>query len=309
MGKRAVLKRLVILALSVPAFGAGQPETGFVDARQRFPPSAARAGGREVPNLARLRVATQQTPPVPGGLGAGTVYRQGALRVTSRAELWTQMIVYPDGIAAPNWIFTTATNRTELTVEVVGIYIGTSAALGVFDWSCLPAYPCPNGETMPSWQWTQDLNGMSCYFQSGDDGGEHVHDLLSYRNRSQKRGADSMPPAPIANWRNSVLLLNACTGDWDLVYSHDFRADQRDCSADQFQCGWWGPIIETFNDTPQPPIAELGFVGSVLRYDNAVSLLGPADTFFSSPFTPWVLFHIDPNRSWGVGSYVSSTLP
>ncbi len=109
MHKRAVLKTLVVLVLSVPAFGAGQsesqPEQGVVDARQHFPPSAARAGYRDVPNLARLRAAFQQTPPVPGGLGAGTVYRQGALPVTSRAELSTQMIVYPDGIAVPNWIF------------------------------------------------------------------------------------------------------------------------------------------------------------------------------------------------------------
>jgi hypothetical protein len=58
--------------------------------------------------------------------------------VTSRAELYTQMIVHPNGIAVPNWIFTTATNRTELTIEVVGIYIGAIAALGVFDWSCQP---------------------------------------------------------------------------------------------------------------------------------------------------------------------------
>jgi len=73
-----------------------------------------------------------ETPPVPGGLGAGTIYKQGALQITSRAELFTQMIVYPNGINVPNWIFTTATNRTEKTIEVVGIYIGTGASLGLF---------------------------------------------------------------------------------------------------------------------------------------------------------------------------------
>jgi hypothetical protein len=114
------------------------------------------------------------------------------------------------------------------------------------------------------------------------------------------------PPAPVANWRNSVLLLNHCTGEWDMVYSHNFRAAQRDCSAEQFQCGWWGPIIETFTPTPQPPIPELGFVGSALRHDNQVSPLGQADTFFSGPDVPWTLFHIDPNRSWGVGSFVGN---
>jgi hypothetical protein len=307
MRKRAVLNTLVTLALCVPAFGSGQPDAGFVDARRNFPPTAARVGHRVVPHLGLLRAGFAETPPVPGGLGAGTVYRQGALQITTRAELFTQMIVHPNGIDVPNWIFTTATNRTELTVEVVGIYIGASAALGIFDWSCRPGYPCLNGESGPSWQWTRDFTDLSCYYQPGDDGGGHLHDLLSYRNRSQRRGADVAPPPPIENWKNSVLLFNYCTGLWELVYSHDFRAEQRDCSADQFACGWWGPIIETFNETPQPPIKELGFLGSALRHDNAVSALGVADTFFSFPNTPWVLFHIDPNRSWGVGSNTGNT--
>ena len=220
----------------------------------------------------------------------------------SRAELYTQMIVHPTGIAVPNWIFTTATNRTQLTIEVVGIYIGSVAALGVFDWSCLPSYPCPNGSTEPSWQWTRDFTDLPCYYAVGDDTGGHQQNLLSYVNRSHRRGNGKAPPAPVPNWTNSVLLLNHCTGDWDLVYSHRFRAAQRDCSADS-ACGWWGPIIETFNDNPQPLIKELGFLGSTLRYNhNRVSLLDPIETFFVSPSPPWVLFHIVPNGSWGVGS-------
>src|SRR5207244_6907971 len=53
----------------------------------------------------------------------------------------------------------------------------------------------------------------------------------------------------------------------------------------------------------QPAINELGFLGSSLRHNDTVSLLGPSDTFFSRPDPPWVVFHIDPNRSWGVGSF------
>lgn len=304
---RKLIPSAVVIWLLYTAAGAttAQSPARFADSRAQFPPSAAQVQGRRVPKLSTLRSGSLETPPVPGGIGAGTLYRQGSLQLTSRAELYTQMIVHPNGIAVPNWIFTTATNRTELTIEVVGIYIGTSAALGVFDWSCLPDYPCPNGSTGASWQWTRDFTDLSCYYAVGDDGGGHLHNLLSYVNRSHRRGKATAPPAPVPNWTNSVLLLNHCTDEWDLVYSHDFRATQKDCSADS-SCGWWGPIIETFNDDPQPPINELGFLGSTLRYDNTVSSLGPADTFFAAPSPPWVLFHIVPNGSWGAGSFTGN---
>jgi hypothetical protein len=301
---RTVSASAAVILLFYAAVGAAPPSTAsFPDRREHFPPSAAHVQGRLVPKLSDLRAHDFETPPVPGGLGAGTLYRQGSLQVASRAELYTQMIVHPEGIAVPNWIFTTATNRTELTVEVVGMYIGTGASLGVFDWSCLPGYQCPNGSTVPSWQWTRDLNDLSCYYRVSDDGGGHPHNLLSYVNRSHRRGNGNAPPAPTPNWTNSVLLLNRCTDEWDLVYSHAFRADQRDCSAEN-SCGSWGPIIETFNETPQPATRELGFLGSALRYDNKVSSLGPAETVFTGPAAPWFLFHIDANGSWGAGSFV-----
>jgi hypothetical protein len=298
-----VFSSLLVFCLYVPSEGTTPPDQASVDARAAFPPSVARVGGRSLPSLKRLRVETRLTPPVPGGLGAGTIYREGALRVTSRAELYTKMIVHPNGIDVPNWLFTTATNRTEKTVEVVAIYIGSSASLGVFDWSCSPDFPCPNGATEPSWQWTRDIVGLGCYYAAADDGGGHLHDLLTYVNRSSKRGGDAVP-AHVPNWRNAVLLLNQCTGEWDMVYRHDFRADQKDCSVGQ-DCAWWGPIIETFNDDPQPAVPELGFVGSTLRYDNSQSQLGPDDTEWSMPWTPWIVFHLDPNRSWGVGSFTA----
>jgi hypothetical protein len=54
--------------------------------------------------------------------------------------------------------------------------------------------------------------------------------------------------------------------------------------------------------SPQPSIKELGFLDSTLRYDHGVSKLTPTETEFSPPNTPWLHFHRDPNRSWGIGS-------
>ena len=283
------------------AIAAGaQTDPAPVDARPQFPPSAAHAGNHAVPNLASLR-AGEETPPVPGGLGAGTIYRQGALPANNRAELSTQMIVHPTGIDVPNWIFTTATNRTDKTVEVVGIYFASDASLGVFDWSCSVEDPCPDGSIVPTWQWTRDLNTLPCYYAPGDDGGGHQHNLLSYVNASRRRGGDPASGGRRSNWRNSVSLLNRCTRRWELVYQHDFVASQRDCSLDS-SCGWWGPIVETFNDSPQPAVEELGFVETTLRYDRGVSRLNATETTFALPNTPWLLFHLDPNRAWGIGS-------
>src|SRR3989442_8844128 len=189
----------VFVILSV--HGAAQA----IDARGDFPAAAARIRDRDVPNLARLRSGMTETPPVPGGLGAGTIYKQGALQITSRAELFTRMIVYPDGINVPNWIFTTATNRTEKAIEVVGIYIGTGASLALFDWSCMPGYPCADGSTGPAWQWTKDLTALSCYYAVHDDGGGPLHDLLAFQKRTSRRGGGAAPPPPVAHLHNSVL--------------------------------------------------------------------------------------------------------
>ena len=308
---RKLIPSAVAICLLYAAAGAttSQLPAGFADARRHFPPSAAMVHGRAVPDLATLRAEPLATPPVPGGIGAGTLYRQGRLQVTSHATLSTQMIIHPTGIDVPGWVMTTATNRTELTVEVVGLYIGTGGSLGLFDWSCLPGYPCPNGSTGASWQWTKAFADLPCYYAAGDDGGGHVHNLLSYVNRSHRRGNATAPPAPVPNWTNSVFLLNHCTREWDLVYSHTFRAQQRDCSAESYACGWWGPIIETFIEDPQPPINELGFLGTTLRHDNKLSSLAPVDASFSPPSPPWVLFHIVPNGSWGAGSFTPASLP
>jgi hypothetical protein len=245
-----------------------------------------------------LRAVGSPVPPVPGGLGAGVVYSTGALPATTRAELYTEMIVHPAGIAVPNWLFTTATNRTEKTVEVVGIYIGTDASLGVFDWSCSTDDPCPNGETGASWQWTRRLGELACYFKRTDDGGGHMHDMLSYRNQTRRYGR--------RRWQNVVALKNYCTRHWEMVYSHDFHGEQRDCSLDN-ACGWWGPIIETFIDDPQPPIPELGFLNTRLRHDNGWSLLAPDETGFAPPAPAWPLQHIDANRSWAAGDAPTET--
>jgi hypothetical protein len=298
-------------------------ETGACAAVEQEPVDLGLADAAVPPRLSTLRAERQawlvggergggaegEGRPVPGGLGSGTLYQPGGLRVTTGSTLSTHMIVYPGGIATSSdpvyngYTFTSATNRTELGLEVVGIYYGSGAgsgALGVFDWSCSPADPCstPSGsQVQPSWIWTRPLSALSCYYQMADDGGGHRHQQLYYRNAATLSEASVTPP----RWTNAAYLWNYCRSRWDAVYSHAFGATQRDCSLDN-ACGWWGPILETFIPDPQPPFKELGYVGSSLLHDGISSQLGPDETTWVAPVPNLKLFHLLPNRGWGVGN-------
>lgn len=284
--------------ISIQSSDAFSLEAEAVDATKNFPSGPARVGGRDLPDLAQLR-KRKTTLPVPGGIGAGVLYPTGKLAVATRAQLDTEMIVRPEGLDVPNWLFTTATNRTEKTVEVVGIYIGDDSSIGVFDWSCSVASPCPNKATGPSWQWTRPLSGLECYRTSKNDGGGHLRPMLRYKNNAhitrfiQKRGLSE------PQWANSVFFQNYCSGQWDRVYYHAFTGVQRDCSQNN-ECGWWGPILETFMDDPQPLIKEVGFANAILYYDSSVSKFDMSETAWTLNDS-WQVFHKKENRTWGAG--------
>lgn len=264
-----------------------------------------------IPNLKELRLAKKNKHgfqgdgmPVPGGLGAGVTFRIGSLQVVEHAELLTTMFVHPNGVNPSSeleWLFTSATNRTEKSVEVVGVYSGFDGAqLGIFDWSCSESYPCINLKTEAGWIFTRPFSYYSCNMDEIEDAGGHIRTAIKYRNRSIMVDQEN-PPL----WRNDVYLWNVCNEAWDLIYSHVFQADQKDCSIDN-SCGWWGPIIETFG-TQQPVLSELGFEDTMLLHDGTWSNLTPEETLFVNPTYPWELLHLTPNSGFGVGNY--ATLP
>lgn len=245
--------------------------------------------------------------PPPGGIGAGTTYLSGTLQTLTHGELHTDMFIYPEGYnpstLGMDWLFTTATNRVEKGVEVVGIYFRASpnGSLGVFDWSCSQEYPCENGSPEPSWIWTNPFSSFECNIGDTVDPGGHLQETIRYVNKSIRLD-DEQPPL----WENTVYLWNFCNAAWDLVYEHAYRSNQRDCSSGPFRCSWWGPILETFRNPnePVPLINELGFDNSSLLHDGDWSTLPRDETRFDPPIAPWRLFHIDANRSYGVGNNI-----
>lgn len=258
------------------------------------------------------RLATQEVP-VPGTFSVGTLYRPGAVQAREHGELHTKMFVHKDGVNPSSylsWLFTPATNRMNGSVEVVGVYRGASPGeLGVYDRGCTPEYPCENGATGPAWVWFRPFSDLQCNTSEFVDAGGHLHEIVQYANRTARveEASAGLPPL----WRNSVYLLNFCEPKWDLVYEHSYRKEAVDCSvpgSGGSGCTW-GPVVETF-DPVLPEVDEVGFADSMLIHDGAVSVLDPDDTRWIEPIPePWVLFHRDPNRGFGVGNNVVIPTP
>ncbi|WP_437690835.1 cellulose binding domain-containing protein [Sorangium sp. So ce176] len=278
----------------------------IADRRAEAQRAAARRPERLPPNLKALRGTADGAPPraearaarsrvsipdhVPGGLGAGVSYKSGALPVTESSTLYTHMIVYPEGLGfdVPADLFTTATNRTEKTVEVVGWYREASVHhIGIFDWSCSATDPCAGGQTVPSWIWTRPFSDNTCQLTQMADGAGVNHETLYYANATVSTAS---------GWENRVLFWNYCTSQWDLEYVHAFTGPQQDCSVTG--CGWWGPIVENFSPLEDQPFPQLGFIDTSLVHDGVTSLLPPSETDFNGPPSTWHLCFIDPNTSW-----------
>jgi len=250
---------------------------------------------------------------IPGGLSVGTIY--SLLPALNSGRLHTRMFVYPDGLRPDGdlpLLYTTATSRVQHGLEVVGIYwreYVNLGRLGLWAWPCFPSFPCPDGDTSPGWQWITGFSNLACNITHGVDQGGHSQKELYYANHTDKLD-NGAPP----QWKSALYLWNYCDEAWDLAWEHTYREAKVDCSVQGSRCAWWGPGIETFGADPYPQIAELGYEDSLLYHDGTWSELRPPETDFRDPAiwatqTPWQLFHLDPNRSYGVGNFLNQNDP
>ena len=78
-----------------------------------------------------------------------------------------------------NWLYTTATNHTDDSIEVVGMYASWHEVghLGIFDWSCTSDFPCPDGSPTPKWQWTVPFEEFECNIGPIIDKGGHYQKI------------------------------------------------------------------------------------------------------------------------------------
>jgi hypothetical protein len=281
----------------------------------------------EIPDLDEFRWGSQEglrdpqqqktgvdEPPEAGAINSGMTYRNGALTANTSGRLHTKMFVYPEGLNPSGflgWTFTPATNRVDSAVEVVGIYrmaLGDSGVLSIFGRPCTLEYPCPDGDTSNGWQPSKNFAELECNITQIVDDGGHAQKIVHYANHSDR--LDSANP-PL--WKNAVYLWNYCAGEWDLVWEHVYREQKRDCSVEG--CYWWGPGFELSGDPfPRPQVNELGYEDTLLYHDGVWSELRPNETEFRDPedrpdLSPWQLFHLDPNRSFGAGNWIDVNDP
>lgn len=245
--------------------------------------------------------------PVPGGYGAGTRYKPNTLQALWQAVLYTRMFVQVDGVKPSEpleWLMTPATNHTDSATEFSGIYAGhlEKGHFGVFGRPCTPEYPCPDGDTSNGWQsgYGGLMSEYPCNLTKMVNQGGHWQTVVYYANETVKLD-EGNPPL----WRSAIYLWNYCSSEWDLHWRHVYREAKRDCSI--VGCYKWGPILETWGI--QSEINELGFADTVLVHDGQESVLSPDETEFVQPTLPWVLFHLDPNRGYGVGNRFVAALP
>jgi len=249
--------------------------------------------------------------PVPGSMAVGTAYSPNQLVALDSGRLHTKMFVYPNGVS-PNGplplFYTTATSRVNRGLELLVAYSDARpdiSRLNLYAWPCLPNYPCPDGETDPGWQWSRNLTELTCNITQVVDQGGHAQKQLYYANHTDRLD-DGSPP----QWKSAIYLWNYCDAAWDLTWQHTYRQDKVDCSIPGAGCAWWGPSLEIFGSDPYPQIAELGYEDSLLYHDGVWSELRPDEAGFRDPArwattTPWQLFHLDPNRSYGVGNFLN----
>lgn len=249
--------------------------------------------------------------PVPGTMTAGTAYAPDQLVALDSGRLHTRMFVYPNDLERdgplPGWLYTTATSRVDNGLEVVAMYAEhrDTAYLGLFSWTCVPDFPCPDAAMAPSWQWSRPLPELTCNITQIVDQGGHAQKQLYYANHS-----DRLDDGSPSLWKSAVYLWNYCDAAWDLAWTHEYRQDKLDCSVPGATCAWWGPSVEIFGDAMYPQIGELGYEDSLLYHDGTWSQLLPPEAQFRDPadpawgsLTPWQLFHLEPNRSYGVGNW------
>jgi len=293
----AALRESDDASAGIPA-GVRKPDIPNLDElRDREALRRGVSGQAGAPLLARVA-----EPPIPGGYGAGTRYNLGTHQALEHAILHTMLFVQPDGVNPSEpleWLMTPATNHTDSAAEFVGIYAShlEGGWLGIFGRPCTEAYPCPDGDTSNGWQagWTWPFfdSKFACHITDIVDQGGHRQKVMHYANETVRLDQGT-PPL----WQNAIYLWNYCIEEWDLIWRHEYREDKRDCSVEG--CYAWGPILETWGT--QSEIDELGFEDTLLFHDGRWSPLAPDETNFVNPVFPWILSHIDPNRSYGVGN-------
>jgi hypothetical protein len=191
-------------------------------------------------------------PPIPGGVGFGTFYTDGALRFNNSSNLYYYIVTPTDiGNNANEWLYLTSTNRSPKGVEAfISFFRQENPRFKVFDWS-------RSGDD----RWTVDMpySELSDYLLPRQVGAEQ-YPVIYVVNSTRRLGGTT--------WRNEVMLYNRVKDKYDRVYKHTYTLAQQD--EQKFLT--WGPIVETFLPFPNET-RRIGFFDATLIQDEQERLL------------------------------------
>jgi len=205
--------------------------------------------------------AGPESEPIPGGVGFGAYYEDGALTFDRSSMLRYNIVVNPQiGNPQNHFLYLTATNRSPKGVEAYVSYKQQdNPKFKVFDWS-------KDGDDQ--FALTRRYELLADYLGHHEAGGQ-VYQTLHVSNSTRRLEAPE-------SWINEVMLLNRQTGNYDLVYSNEYELAQTD--EDNYK--FWGPIVETFPPFPFT-INNVGFFeAQLLQDDRPAKLLTPDVTHF-----------------------------
>jgi hypothetical protein len=233
--------------------------------------------------------------PVPGGVGFGTDFQPAFnTAFTSGTALTYQVICPPTaGGNVSTSLYLTAMNRASRGLEAYVAYFGASniAIFRIFDWS-LAQIDVNNG-----FQTAISFLNLNQYFLGLGTHGQ-TFQTLYIRNVTLNIGN--------GQWLNQAFLFNAVHNTWDLVYANVYSATLADQHNVSFT-GFWGPIVETFQDhysqtNPmgffQAQMSDLDANGNPVN----LNLLTSSNTFLLGPNRGFQMLFLNANFDWAVNS-------
>ena len=233
--------------------------------------------------------------PVPGGVGFGTDFLPAFNTGFTRGTALTYQVICPStagGNLSTN-LYLTAMNRASLGLEAYVAYFGSDnfAFFKIFDWS-LAQTNVNNG-----FQTAISFLALTPYFIGLGTHGQ-TFQTLYVRNVTLDIGAGL--------WLNQAFLFNAQHNTWDFVYANAYAATLADQHNLSFT-GFWGPIVETFQDhyshtNPmgffQAQMSDLDSDGNPIN----LNLLTSSNTVLIGPNRGFQMMFLNANFDWAVNS-------
>jgi hypothetical protein len=201
--------------------------------------------------------------------------------------IWFDIICpNPPGGNVNTHLYLTAMNRSAKGVEAFVSYNGQNkTAFRVFDWA-----------RADNWQTNISFADLGSYLRSVSSHG-NPYQVLTVANATIQDGANT--------WVNQVWLWNATARRWDLIYQYNYSATLADQHTGWI--GFWGPIIETFQDS-YLGTNHLGSIVTRLISRDASNnwgdwfLLGGADSTIRVDNKGFCLVFNDQNHTWAAYS-------